>query len=288
MSPKQTEILQRLDDTTAELLMELEKSLPGLNKELLVLINDFLSTLDKTITGRVKATVDNLKRVNAFRKQLDKSFIQGEYVDAVSSFLKGFDTTAGIINEYFVSVVDEFQASKVVYQAVRQANIDTTVSSMLGSGLDANLKDPVIKLLRQNVAGATDSKALQQLLKNEIVGTPTTPPMLTRYVKQVSNDSLYQYESNYLQAVSNDLDLQHAFYQGTVIGDSRPFCAERAGKYYTMEEVRSWGNLHWAGQIKGTNPSNIMTYRGGYHCKHLIIPVSQALYERQVKKGKKG
>jgi hypothetical protein len=185
-------------------------------------------------------------------------------------------------------MVKEFQASKAVYQAVRQANIDTTVTSMLGSGLDANLKDPVIKILRQNVAGATDVKALRELMKNEILGTPTTSPLLTRYVNQVSNDALYQAESNYLQAVSNDLELQYAFYQGTVIGDSRTFCAERAGKYYTMDEVRSWGNLKWAGQIKGTNSSNIMTNRGGYFCKHLIIPVSAALYERQTKKGKKG
>lgn len=288
MLPSQLEILARLEETTATLLADMESALPGLNKELMVILNDFIATLDKTITGRVKATVDNLKRVNAFRRQLDKSFIQGEYVDSVSQFIKGFDTTAVIINEYFVSVVKEFQANKAIYQAVRQANIDTTVSSMLGNGVSSNIKEPIVKMLQQNIAGATDIKALRTLLRNEILGTPSASPLLTRYVNQISNDALYQAESNYLQAVSNDLELQHAFYQGTVIGDSRTFCAERAGKYYTMDEVRSWGNLKWAGQIKGTNSSNIMTNRGGYFCKHLIIPVSAALYERQTKKGKKG
>lgn len=287
MLQSQLDVLNRLDEVTTGLLAHMQSSLPNLNKELLSIVNDFITSLDKTIIGRVKATVDNLKKVNGFRKQLDKAFVQGEYIDSVKVFLQGFDMAAGLINEYFVSVVKEFQASKTVYQAIRQANIDTTVSSMLGSGLDANLKDPVIKLLRQNVAGATDSKALRELVKNEIIGTPTTSPLLTRYVNQVTNDSLYQYESNYLQAVSNDLELEYAFYQGTVISDSRSFCVARAGKYFTMEEVRSWGSLHWAGQAKGTNSSNIITLRGGYFCKHLIIPVSQAMYERQIAKQKK-
>lgn len=288
MLPSQLEILARLEETTASLLADMESALPGLNKELMLVINDFIATLDKTITGRVKATVDNLKRVNAFRRLLDKSFVQGEYVQAVAKFIRGFETTAGIINEYFVSVVKEFQASKAVYQAVRQANIDTTVTSMLSTGLDANLKDPVIKILRQNVAGATDVKALRELMKNEILGTPTTSPILTRYVNQVTNDSLYQFENNYLLSVANDLDLSHYFYQGTVIKDSRTFCAERAGKYFTREQVESWADLSWSGKNKSTNKTNIFWLRGGWSCKHMIIPISDALYERQTKKGKKG
>jgi len=281
VSPNQLDILRQLEETTTNLLAELEKSLPAINEALYAEVLDLIAGLDKTITGRVKATVANLKKVNSFRGVLDKVADQQEYGQAIGAFLKGFDTTSSLINEYFITVVKDFHGNKSAYEAIRQANIQTTVDGLLGSGLDTNLKDPVIKMLRQNVAGATDSKALRQLLKNEILGTPTANPKLVSYVKQVSSDSLYQYEANYLQAVSQDLELKYYYYQGTKIADSRQFCVERAGKYFREEEVRSWGSLHWAGQIKGTNADNILTNRGGYNCSHLIIPISKELYERQ-------
>jgi len=283
VSPKQLNILRQLEETTANLLAELEKALPAINEALYDEVLDLIADLDKTITGRIKATVANLKKVNSFRSVLDKVAKKQEYGQAIGAFLKGFDTASGLINEYFITVVKDFQANKAAYQAIRQSNIQTTVDGLLGSGLDTNLKDPVIKMLRQNVAGATDSKALRELLKNEILGTPTANPKLVSYVKQVSSDSLYQYEANYLQSVSQDLGLKYYYYQGTKIADSRQFCVERAGKYFREEEVRSWGSLKWAGQIKGTNADNILTNRGGYGCKHLIIPISKDLYERQTK-----
>ncbi len=38
----------------------------------------------------------------------------------------------------------------------------------------------------------------------------------------------------------------------------------------------------WAGMYKGTNADNIMTWLGGYNCKHSIIPVSLAIVPMSV------
>ncbi|MES2731716.1 MAG: hypothetical protein V4714_08205 [Bacteroidota bacterium] len=288
MSPYQSEILTQLEQASTDALDSLLAALPDACQQIADEVRDFIAGLDKSKAGRINPTGINLKRVDAFRKTLDKIVASKQYGQAIEGFLAEFGRASKLIDLYFGTVVSSFNPAKAAYAAIRQSNIETTVTSLLGSGVDANFKDPIVKLLKQNIAGNSDSRALQELMRNEILGTPTTSPVLTRYVKQVSNDSLYQYESNYLQAVSNDLELAHYFYQGTVIGDSRDFCAQRTGKYYTDEQVKSWGNLHWAGQIKGTNSSNILTNRGGHFCKHLIIPVSKALYDLQAKKGKAG
>lgn len=288
MSPPQLEILTQLEQASTDALDNLLAAMPEANEQIANEVREFISSLDKTSVGKIKPSVANLKAVDGFRKTLDKVVANKEYGTAIDSFLAEFGRASKLIDLYFGTVVPSFNPAKTSYAAIRQANIETTVQSLLGSGIDANFKDPITKVLKQNIAGASESKALQELMRNEIIGTPTASPALTRYVKQVSNDSLYQYESNYLQAVSNDLGLQHYFFQGTVIGDSRTFCAERTGKYYTEDQVRGWGNLKWAGQIKGTNSSNILTNRGGHFCKHLIIPVSKALYDLQAKKGKSG
>src|SRR4028119_959351 len=277
MNKAQLDIIQQLQETSDEALNALQQALPAANKQLAAELGEFLYSLDKTSSGKIKPTIANLKKVDGFRKVLNKVTDGQLYNAAVGAFISQFSRVSKLMDLYFVTVTASYSV-KPLYEAVRQANIDTTVASLLGSGLDANLKDPVIRLLKQNIAGGSDSRALRSLLEADILGTPTINPTLTRYVKQVSSDSLYQFEANYLQVVSNDLGLQHYYYQGTTIGDSRIFCVQRAGKYFRADEVKEWAELSWSGRIKGTNASNILTNRGGYGCRHLIIPVSKELY----------
>ncbi len=288
MSPYQSEILTQLEQASTEALDNLLSALPDACQQIADTVRDFVAGLDKTTVGRIKPTVANLKLVDGFRKTLDKAVSSKQYGTAIESFLAEFGRASKLIDLYFGTIATTFNPAKVSYAAIRQANIETTITSLLGSGIDANFKDPIAKLLKQNIAGGSDSKALQTLMRDEILGTPNASPLLERYVKQVSSDSLHQYEANYMQAVSNDLGLEYGFYQGTTIQDSREFCIARTGKYFRMSEIKSWASLNWSGKIKGTNESNITTNRGGYGCRHLIIPVSKELYERQVKKGKGG
>lgn len=67
---------------------------------------------------------------------------------------------------------------------------------------------------------------------------------------------------------ATDLDLKYFIYEGGLIKTSRPFCVEKAGKIFTMQDLKSWDN----GQKLPVIP-----YLGGYNCRHHINWISDEL-----------
>jgi hypothetical protein len=126
-------------------------------------------------------------------------------------------------------------------------------------------------------------------LRKFIEGSPQDAPFLNRYIKQTTNDAVMTFNAEYIQTIAEDLDVEHYYYQGTLIADSRPFCVSRAGRYFTTDEVKAWPNLKgWQGRMAGTNSSTIFIYRGGYNCRHQLWPVSKEQYEAAQEKGRTG
>src|SRR5690606_11463950 len=119
--------------------------------------------------------------------------------------------------------------------------------------------------------------------RNEIVDNPK----LLRYARQVSSDAITQFNANYINLISDDLGLKHYYYKGTKVDDSRSLCRDLAGKYFKEEDLRSIIQRRsasgWGGMIPGTNWATFPRYRGGYNCRHYLIPVSKELYEAYVK-----
>jgi hypothetical protein len=126
-------------------------------------------------------------------------------------------------------------------------------------------------------------------LRKFIEGTDTEKAFLNRYIKQVTNDSVMTFNAEYIQTIAEDLDVEYYLYQGTLIEDSRPFCVSRAGRYFTTEQVRDWGDLgKWDGKNTNTNRTTIFIYRGGYNCRHQLWPVAKEQYEAAQEKGRAG
>jgi hypothetical protein len=76
--------------------------------------------------------------------------------------------------------------------------------------------------------------------------------------------------------VAADLGIEFFKYRGGLIKDSRPFCVERNDIIYHIEEIKSWGDIkQWQGRRHGTDESTIITFLGGYNCRHTLIGVSE-------------
>lgn len=284
MALPHNQLLEDMQALMGGMLTKLEESLPAANEQLALNVADFIGSLDKTNGGKLIVSSANLKKVAAFRSVLSKVLAKSFYYKAVQKFVQELDEVSGLINLYFSEITNKFSKGKEMYQAVLEASVDTTVDSLVATGLDANFREPVLKALKQNVTSGATVSNVRKSMNELIAGTEEVQPLLTRYVNQVSNDAVHQYSASYLSAVSADLGLSHYFYQGTVVDDSRSFCAARAGKYFTEAEVKGWAGLEWAGKAKGTNPQTIFLLRGGYNCRHVLIPVSKELYERETAK----
>lgn len=86
---------------------------------------------------------------------------------------------------------------------------------------------------------------------------------------------------------ANDLQLNHAIYQGGLIKTSREFCEERNNKVFTREEILRFGTSRdkyggytnkSAGEFQGkTKTYNPLTDIGGYNCRHFYSWISEEL-----------
>jgi len=125
------------------------------------------------------------------------------------------------------------------------------------------------------------------ILQNTITGNAEIDGKIAKYAKQVSYDAFAISDAAYMQGVSDSINAEWYLYQGGQIADSRAFCIERHGHYYHKLDIEAWGSGrktlgldapdstgHWQGEIEGTNSYTICQTRGGWHCKHQIMPVS--------------
>ncbi len=221
----------------------------------------------------------NLKKLTRINNQLNSLLKEAGYNKEVSDYLQYYNDSKKAINDYYTTIIANYKESDDLFNAIKKANIDTTVDSLLGAGIDANYIDPVKTILKNVVVGNGDYSTLKKSLKDLILGDDKIEPRLKAYSGQVANDAIRQFQRNYFNAVSEDLGLEHYFFRGTAISDSREFCVVRHGHFYTKEEVQNWPSRPWKGMTKGTNETTIFTYVGGYQCRHTLIPVSKTIYE---------
>lgn len=274
-------IIQEVEDSVEGILNTLDKNVSKANAELFDLFDELYYSLDKT-GGSIKASIKNLRAIDSFRKKLTYELDNGTYSESVTKFLNSFKDNSKLLNSYFSSVVVDFKDNAELYNAVLEYNVDTTTQKMLGAGVDANFKDPLIKILKDNVVSGSNKAQFTKTLTENLIDNNGK---LGRYISQVASDSITQFNSNYINTISADLGLNHYYYKGTKISDTRSFCRKLAGKVFTEEELKtivvndSAGD-GWDGMIAGTNWSNFPIYRGGWRCRHYLLPISKELYDK--------
>jgi hypothetical protein len=114
------------------------------------------------------------------------------------------------------------------------------------------------------------------------------------YSRQVALDTFSIADASVVATYSNEYEFEWFQYVGGTMKTTRPFCLERDGNYYHRKEIEAWGDGkkttglalpsagEWGGRIDGTSASTIFSYRGGFGCRHLIMPVSVFSVSREV------
>jgi hypothetical protein len=283
MTPE--EIIEKIDTVISEFSNKFEGSLNSIQKEIYDNVVNEITKLDRS-GDSIKTSVNNLKQVSKINSNIDSIVLNTDYINNLNEYVKGFNEVQTLMNTYFSAINTSFEVKKV-YDAIRILNIETTVESLTQAGLKQALETPIKNILNQSVVNGLSYKELQQSLKIEILGQPKELGGLERYVSQITHDALYQYQGNYIKAVTDDLDFEWFLYQGGKQITSRCFCLERVGRYFHKSEVSLWGKTPslWdscktkknkgGGRIPETNEKTIYTYRGGYNCRHQILPVDE-------------
>jgi len=257
MAKTPEQLIKQIQELQLAIESRMDEALPRVFAKLSDQVIDLASDLSLDPKDRAKS----LKELIKLKKDIANTIVtNAPYQLQVAEVIKGFEMLAELSNEYITIAIGDFKPKKELYKAILEANIATTKDALLGAGIRENFGTAIQEVLKDNIAGIGSRSELNKTLRKFIEET-----------------------------IAADLDVDHYYYQGTLIADSRPFCVSRAGRYFTTDEVKAWPNLKgWQGRMAGTNSSTIFIYRGGYNCRHQLWPVSKEQYEAAKEKDRAG
>lgn len=280
MTPQET--ASKIEGTVVKLSNNFIENVGKTEKNILGKVNSYIRQLELTSTGNIKTNTANIKLLRTIRSDLNSIIINDAYKKKVQTYMKGFDDLKNTNDAYFTSIIGSFTGNKNVYKEILNGAKQITVDSLLEAGISENVIKPINDILTQNITSGALLEDLEDILSIYIKGDDKRLGNLQRYVTQITRDALNQYSANYTQAISKDLGLTWFYYSGGIKQNTRSYCKTRAGKYFSLKEVQDIPK-QWSGRIPGTNSSNILTFRGGYNCSHLYIPVLEESVPEQYK-----
>lgn len=280
-------------------IKKFNRSIPASQRAMYEAIIEQVNRLELYSDGKkVRPTVKNLSILASIKSKMSRIVLTDEYKQEVKDFAKAFNQVTVLQNEYWKSLESTFKPRPLLKEIRKQA-IKDVVGKLTESGIGANVSDRLIDILRTNITTGGSYKKLTAQLRDGLLNTEQKG-YLDKYAKQVTVDSLNQYNSQYTQIVTNDLGYTWFKYDNTDIDTTRPFCdamtdqpyfhisevprlLRAEGLYYMKDGVQTKVPLYSKtslphGMIPGTNADNFFIRRGGYQCGHQIRPVA----ERQV------
>lgn len=275
--PPGIEYFDNLEDAINEAIETLRFSITEGSPAIAEELQDLIAIFEKRGVF-IKQTSANVRLLNEISRKIDTILDKSVLPLSTKELLKELPANAELVNGYFAATFKEFSLSKPIYKAVTDFYVQYTADAMIGQGVNQQFKQGIVDILRQGVKnGISTTEAKKQILKYVV-----EDDKLAKQASQVASDALHQYNAEYTEVLTHDLGLSHYYYKGTKIDTTRQFCASRVGKYFTEKEVEGWASLKWDGKIPGTTAKNIKMLRGGYNCRHLLVPVSEEVYKARV------
>lgn len=265
----ESEKIRRLSTVPDDFLKRIPRSETELYDRVVELLSRF-----EIKNGAFAITNSNLKLAAEISDLLRRSLLATDYVKAVTEFASQFDKQRKINQELFAKAFPgEFTVSTIANNTVAIAKRNA-IDMLLNSEADVKLIKPLRDTLEQAVINGSGYKETLTAIRQFIEGTEEVDGAMLRYSSRLAHDAFAISDASYTSLVSEELDAEWFKYAGDVIATSREFCEARHNEFFYYKEIESWGDLEWNGKIPGTNSSTIYSLRGGYGCRHSIIPVS--------------
>lgn len=273
------DIIDSLDMQASELAETLSKSYPGAESGMMNIIDEFIYSLDRSGVT-IKSNTANLKAINKLRTSLSNYISDSPYSTAAAKYVNSFPALNETMNSFF-SEMSITLTKEAQYKIITDVAMQSTIESLTGAEIEASVIEPVLSIIKDSVVSGGDRNALKKAISEYLVENKK----VSKYADQIATDSVNQYTNNYLNTIGADLGLKHYYYKGTKIADSRPFCVKCAGKYFTEDELKGIITLMspWSGMIPGTTWDNFSSNRGGYRCRHFLLPVTEMIYKKYKK-----
>lgn len=287
---KLEKIQKELEAAIQKAVDKFNNAIPGIQENIYSDMEGIVKDLD--LKGNsIASSVKNIKTIGALKNKINKVVLSNDYKNALKEYIQSFSLITKLNKEYFTELVGE-NGSDAVLKAIRESSIQSAVQSLTESGITANVTEQIQNILKTNITSGGNYNDLLKQLRDGILTNDKGTGYLERYTKQITTDSLNQYNRQYAQTVTSDLGFKWFMFSGSLLETSRDWCeAMKAKKYIHISEFKEIAKgiidgvkvpinaktKLWFGAVLGTNEFNLQTYCGGYSCGHQLSPVSEAL-----------
>jgi hypothetical protein len=190
-----------------------------------------IKNLETDALGNILPNRNNLRTLRTVRGEISKMIITPQYKKDLSAFLGGFNELKGINDTYYKAIASGvLNENKEIFSLVKELSIDATKNSLLEAGINNEIIAPVERILTQNITTGGSLQDLSEVLRSQILGNKDNLGALERYTKQITTDSLNQFNANYNATVSADLGLEFYYYAGSIKDTSRKYCVDRVNE----------------------------------------------------------
>lgn len=247
-----------------------------------LIVQDYIGRL--TIRdGVVEASATNLQMLAALDVLFDRfqatvnSTLMPEFVDGLFGVVAMTgELYAGMAAEQTLNAI---AADNTVIRAA--IGIDNTGRIIRGTALwdistSAPVRDGLKQVVLRGIQGGNTLRDFTKAIRDYIVGTPNITGRLQSYYRTYAYDLFNQVQEAKNEQFRRGLDLQWFIYSGSIIDDTRTFCAKKAGKIFAVQEADAeWPNdPDLIGRTSGI-PYNPRIDRGRWNCRHRIRYITE-------------
>lgn len=211
-------LLSAIDRATAKF----NESLPGIQKTVFSRVIELSKELELS-AGRIRPSVKNVRLIGQIKTELERIIIGKPYLKRLGEFTAAFDTVQEINSRYFSLINKKFKPPSV-FKEVKKQVIGTTIESLTEAGIGKNVTDGIREILRVNVTSGGKYEDLVDQMRQFITDTRSGEGALVRHAKQITTDSINQYNATYNQLATADLGLTWFQYAGSLMTTSRDWC----------------------------------------------------------------
>lgn len=281
-----------MEDLIDDILKNLDKSTELIQKDLLKEIELMLREITLDVNGNIKPTVSNIKQIKRIVAKLDPIILRNKgYKESVKEVYKSFNELTKIQDEVTRKAFGSANLPASLNE-IKDLAREQVLADMTEAGIKSNVIDKVEMVLTDNVRSGNSFNVMQEQLKDLLANQKTkSGGALSAYSKQIATDGMYQYAGNYDKLVSQSYKTKWYKYVGSLIETSRPLCQDLVKKKFIHEsELTGITNgrvdgkqVSTAGMIPGTTAENFIVFRGGYNCRHRLIPVPEATVPKELR-----
>lgn len=257
------------------------KTQMALFEQMQLMLNRLELNADGTIMQN-RANREIMAKVDIY---FNKAFNETGYYEKLNDFTGDILKITSENTAYFSFVKESFSDNAQYIKSLQKQTVAQFETLLANDGLTATMKNPLLNILNQNINTSASFSDLLSQVREFTLGNAERQGQLMRYSRQITTDTLFNYNRALQESISEQAGLEWYYYSGGIDKDSRAFCTARVGKYYHKDEVESWAKLgEWNGRRAGTTSSTIFVYAGGWNCKHLLIAVSESVVPKSALK----